>query len=145
MINEKNNFLTVSWLSGLLSAEIFISTSEWGVQMPPLTAENSHLLRSGSQGTTLVMGQVTVDDTYRMVWNSECREQYSFISFLCSLCIWVHIWEPQCCYPSVPSGWHVGIRDLVVFINTSGVVLPSREYVFQLVSFKLIQPVFLNA
>ena len=26
MINEKNNFLTVSWLSGLLSAEIFIST-----------------------------------------------------------------------------------------------------------------------
>ena len=26
MINEKNKFLTVSWLSGLLSAEIFIST-----------------------------------------------------------------------------------------------------------------------
>ena len=56
MINEKNIFLTVSWLSGLLSAEIFISTGEWGVQMPPLTAENSHLLRSGSQGATLVMG-----------------------------------------------------------------------------------------
>ena len=55
MINEKNKFLTVSCLSGLLSAEIFISTGEWGVQMPPLTAENSHLLRSGSQGTTLVM------------------------------------------------------------------------------------------
>ena len=55
MINEKNKFLTVSWLSGLLSAEIFISTGEWGVQMPPLTAENSHLLRSGSQGATLVM------------------------------------------------------------------------------------------
>ena len=29
MINEKKN-LTGSWLSGLLSAEIFISTSEWG-------------------------------------------------------------------------------------------------------------------
>ena len=55
MINEKNKFLSVSWLSGLLSAEIFISTGEWGVQMPPLTAENSHLLRSGSQGATLVM------------------------------------------------------------------------------------------
>ena len=27
---KKNNFLTVSWLSGLLSAEIFISTGEWG-------------------------------------------------------------------------------------------------------------------
>ena len=26
MINEKNKFLTGSWLSGLLSAEIFIST-----------------------------------------------------------------------------------------------------------------------
>ena len=38
----KKKILTVSWLSGLLSAEIFISTGEWGVQMPPLTAENSH-------------------------------------------------------------------------------------------------------
>ena len=37
MINEKNTFLTVSWLSGLLSAEIFIKTGEWGVQMPTLT------------------------------------------------------------------------------------------------------------
>ena len=55
MINEKNKFLTVSWLSGLLSAEIFISTGEWGVQMSPLTAENSHLLRSGSQWAALVM------------------------------------------------------------------------------------------
>ena len=55
MINEKNKFLTVSWLSGLLSADMFISTGEWGVQMPPLTAENSHLLRSGSQGAALVM------------------------------------------------------------------------------------------
>ena len=32
MINEKNIFLTGSWLSGLLSAEIFISTGE-SVQM----------------------------------------------------------------------------------------------------------------
>ena len=55
MINEKNNFLTVSWLSGLLSAEIFISTGEWGVQMPPLTSENSYFLRPGPQGATLVM------------------------------------------------------------------------------------------
>ena len=55
MNNEKNNFLTVSWLSGLLSAEIFISTGEWGVQMPPLTSENSHFLRSGPQEATLVM------------------------------------------------------------------------------------------
>ena len=55
MINEKNKFLTVSWLSGLLSAEIFISTGEWGVQMPPLTAENSHFLWSGAQGAALVM------------------------------------------------------------------------------------------
>ena len=37
MINEKNKILTVGWLSGLLSAEIFISTGEWGVQMPTLT------------------------------------------------------------------------------------------------------------
>ena len=64
MINEKNNFLTVSWLSGLLSAEIFISTGEWGVQMPPLTAENSHLLRSGSQGATLVMPMLYNDHVY---------------------------------------------------------------------------------
>ena len=62
MINEKNNFLTVSWLSGLLSAEIFISTGEWGVQMPPLTTENSHLLRSGSQGATLVMLNMIIEE-----------------------------------------------------------------------------------
>ena len=55
MYNEKNIFLTVSWLSGLLSAEIFISTGECGVQMPPLTSENSHFLRSGPQEATLVM------------------------------------------------------------------------------------------
>ena len=55
MNNEKKKFLTTSWLSGLLSAEIFISTGEWGVQMPPLTFENSHFLRSGPQGATLVM------------------------------------------------------------------------------------------
>ena len=33
MNNEKKKFLAVSWLSGLLSAEIFISTCEWGVQI----------------------------------------------------------------------------------------------------------------
>ena len=65
MINEKNNFLTVSWLSGLLSAEIFISTGEWGVQMPPLTSENSYFLRSGPQGATLVM--TVFDDKSTMV------------------------------------------------------------------------------
>ena len=55
MINETNKFFTVSWLSGLLSADIFISTGEWGVQMPPQTAENSHFLWSGSQEAALVM------------------------------------------------------------------------------------------
>ena len=55
MNNEKNKFLTVSWLIGLLSAEIFISTGEWGVQMPPLTSENSHFLWSGPQEATVVM------------------------------------------------------------------------------------------
>ena len=57
-LTKKNIFLTVSWLSGLLSAEIFISTGEWGVQMPPLTSENSYFLRSGPQGATLVMGPI---------------------------------------------------------------------------------------
>ena len=47
----------MSWLSGLLSAEIFISTGEWGIQMPPLTSENSHFLRSGPQEATLVMSE----------------------------------------------------------------------------------------
>ena len=55
MNNEKNKFLTVSWLSGLLSAEIVISTGEWGVQMPPLTSENSHFLRSMPQEANLVI------------------------------------------------------------------------------------------
>ena len=51
----KKIFFWLSWLSGLLSAEIFISTGECGVQMPPLTSENSHFLRSGPQEATLVM------------------------------------------------------------------------------------------
>ena len=55
---KRNEFLTVSWLSGLLSAEIFISTGEWGVQMPPLTSENSHFLLSGPQEATLVMALI---------------------------------------------------------------------------------------
>ena len=70
MNNEKNKFLTVSWLSGLLSAEIFISTGEWGVQMPPLTSENSHFLRSGPQEATLVMNydsHYTDKDSFMMV------------------------------------------------------------------------------
>ena len=61
MINEKNKFLTVSWLSGLLSAEIFISTGEWEVQMPPLISENSHFLRSGAQGAALVMHEILMN------------------------------------------------------------------------------------
>ena len=57
MIIEKDKFLTVSWLSGLLSAEMFISTGErgGGVHMPPLTTENSHFLWSGPQEATLVV------------------------------------------------------------------------------------------
>ena len=62
MINEKNKFYTVSWLSGLLSADIYISTGEWGVQMPPLTDENSHFLRSGPQGAALVMIPVSAEN-----------------------------------------------------------------------------------
>ena len=68
MNNEKNKSLTVNWLSGLLSAEIFISTGEWGVQMPPLTSENSHFLRSGPQEATLVMMDII---TYPCLYFSE--------------------------------------------------------------------------
>ena len=58
MIDDKNTFLTVSWLSGLLSAEILLSAQVNGggsEQMPPLTTENSHFLRSVSQEAALVM------------------------------------------------------------------------------------------
>ena len=72
MINEKNKFLTVSWLSGFLSAEIFISTGEWGVQMPPLTYENSHFLRSGPQEATLVMTDLRI---YEIVMIYMCTHQ----------------------------------------------------------------------
>ena len=65
MINNKKKFLTWSWSSGLLSAEIFISTGEWGeglgVQMPTLTEENSQFLWSGSQevvSLVMIMGLV---------------------------------------------------------------------------------------
>ena len=69
MNNEKNKFLTVSWLSGLLSAEIFISTGEWGVQMPPLTSENSHFLWSVPQEATLVMKNGIVNPRDPHIWD----------------------------------------------------------------------------
>ena len=58
MNNEKNFFLTASWLSGLSSAEIFMSTlsrDEWGVKMPIVTTENSQYLLWGSQEASLLM------------------------------------------------------------------------------------------
>ena len=79
MNNEKNKFLTVSWLSGLLSAEIFISTGEWGVQMPPLTSENSHFLRSGPQEATLVMWK------YAQNYCDVISVFFSFINVFCVL------------------------------------------------------------
>ena len=54
MIKWKNIF-NGSWLFGLLSAEIFISTGELGVQMPTLTEENSPFLWSGNQEVSMVM------------------------------------------------------------------------------------------
>ena len=47
--------LTGSWLSGLLSADIFIGTCECGVQMSPLAKENSQFLRSGPDEVSLIM------------------------------------------------------------------------------------------
>ena len=55
MINEKKYIFDCELVEYLLSAKIFISTGEWGVQMPPLTDENSHFLQSGSQEAALVM------------------------------------------------------------------------------------------
>ena len=54
MIHEKNKFLNASWLSGHISAEIFISKGEWGIQMPTLTEENSQYLWSGSREISLL-------------------------------------------------------------------------------------------
>ena len=78
MINEKNIFLTVSWLSGLLSAEMFISTGEWGVQMPPLTSDKQRVLMHGHQGWNVRHGlcHIYVIDVY--IW-----VVYSFCLFCC--------------------------------------------------------------
>ena len=111
MINEKNNFLTVSWLSGLLSAEIFISTGEWGVQMPPLTSENSYFLRSGPQGATLVKCLF-------------CQFQYSVSSR--ENCYRGH--QPQTCLYSVLTKSHLSRFLLVQWFETS---LTTRQYFHQ--------------
>ena len=87
MINEKNKFLTGSWLSGLLSGEIFISTGEWGVQMPPLTSENSHFLRSGPQEATLVMSHVTSEFPAQA---PVTRKMFPFDDFLTRASSWPH-------------------------------------------------------
>ena len=79
MNNENNKFLTVSWLSGLLSAEIFISTCEWGVQMPPLTSENSHFLRSEPQEANMVM--------WNMLWVNILDKLYDEYHSSLNMCI----------------------------------------------------------
>ena len=70
MINEKNKILTGSWWHGLLSAEIFISTGEWGVQMPTLTDQNSQFLRSEPQEVSLVMEANSPAPKYLNAWES---------------------------------------------------------------------------
>ena len=82
MINEKNKFLTVSWLSGLLSAEIFISTGEWGVQMPPLTSENSHFLRSGPHEAILVMVLIKLRSSLQSNYATDYAENTHVTMFL---------------------------------------------------------------
>ena len=49
------DWVLVEWAVNVLSAEMFISTGEWGVQMPTLTEENSQFLQSGPQEVSLVM------------------------------------------------------------------------------------------
>ena len=69
MINEKNQFLTVSWLSGLLSAEIFISTCEWGVQMPEAYSNMLRLIPAKGDGPAFVLPvkETLVPVTYQVL------------------------------------------------------------------------------
>ena len=84
--------VTVSWLSGLLSAEIFINTMNGGgggvvVQIPPLAAENMHFLRSGSQEAALVMNIIgmALIETKCELCNCICMYKYE--------CIWtLYVW-----------------------------------------------------
>ena len=51
MINEKNKILTVSWLSGLLSAEIFISTPDlWKQPFSAVRASGGYPGNAGLAG-----------------------------------------------------------------------------------------------
>ena len=75
MINEKINFWlwagwVVSYLQRSLSAQVNGGGGGGGgVQRPPLTAENSHLLQSGSQGAALVMTYMEIHTVkYIFVW-----------------------------------------------------------------------------
>ena len=119
MINEKNNFLTVSWLSGLLSAEIFIST---GVHMPPLTSENSYFLRSGPQGATLVMDSIYPSKFQN--FDAELRIWFKKIGS-CS-CAWLSMAFPDSKVPGAnmgpiwgrqdPGGPHVGPMNFAIWV-----------------------------
>ena len=56
LMKKINFWLWPDWVASYLQRSGgWICTGEWGVQMPPLTSENSHFLRSGPQETTLVM------------------------------------------------------------------------------------------
>ena len=68
MINEKSKFLTVSWLSGLLSAEIFISTGECPVANTDRLKQSISAVRAsgGFPGNVLYHGYI-VPEPCRLV------------------------------------------------------------------------------
>ena len=82
MINEKINCELVEW--PLICRDLY--EHRWmGVQMPPLTSENSHLLWSGSQGAALVMrphvhlldlGKIVILETIALWWGGS----FGFVS-----------------------------------------------------------------
>ena len=114
--------LTVGWLSGILSAEIFISTGEWVVQMLPLTAENSHFLRSRPQKAALVMLTYLLGI---LGWVIPLRHLAGISAFVWSSAGMMRIWHllvggsshsPLCCW------WSVDIR---LFCKSSSLALGS--------------------
>ena len=80
---KKNKFLTVSWLSGLLSAEIFISTGEgpeantdWLKQLISAVRASGgfprNVLVQGAPGDTM-----SCDETHTWSWFEDCSCQVS--------------------------------------------------------------------
>ena len=110
MNNEKKIWLWAGWVASYLQRSLSANVKGGGVQMPSLTAENSHFLRSGSQealvmrspffmGNVYFMGECNgdIDDLYILQNVVAFARLVEITDSHVAWCKWMHL-SIQCIY-----------------------------------------------